>query len=359
MSRTGFTLAGPADDVEIRELLRSVPMQGALRIGFSREPSYFACPAPAGIEEHTLLARRDGRLVGVGAWSLREAWWRGETARIGYLSGLRIASGTQGSMRVLREGYAELARRVYDADVTGWFTSVAADNSRARRIFESRASGLPRYRRMADYLTRVTPVPRRGGSINVTRPECRDELADFLRREGARHDLALIWDKARWNGLEASGFGIDDIAVVRRGGRIVAAAGIWNQSSWKQVVVHGYPRWLRWMRPLIDTGAACLGWPGLPQAGWHVPLACVFPFALADSHQGVMPDLWRGVEALARARNVAWLALGLDASDSVWQGWRRAGMAYRTVLYSLGGAGFPERWLETGGRMIRPECAIL
>jgi hypothetical protein len=212
---------------------------------------------------------------------------------------------------------------------------------------------------MAEYLTRVTPVPRRGGAANATRPECRDELTDFLHREAARHDLALTWDETRWRALEASGFTLDDIAVVRRGGRIVGAAGVWDQSWWKQVVVHGYPRWMRWMRPVIGAGAVCLGWPGLPREGGRLPLATVFPFAVADGCHGVIPELWRGVEAMARARNIAWLALGLDASDPVWQGWRRMGISYRTVLYSVGGGGFPDRWLETRGRVIRPECATL
>ncbi len=359
MSRTEFTLATPADDGEIRGLLRSVPMQGALQVGFSREPSYFAIPAPAGIEEHTLLARCDGRAVSVGAWSVREVWWRGEMARIGYLHGLRMASGTQGSMRVLRKGYAELARRISATDAAGWFTSVDAGNARARRIFESRASGLPRYRCMAEYLTRVMPVPRRGGVKHESPAESHDELIDFLNREGSRHDLALTWDAARWRGLGKSGFTIDDITVVRRGGRIVAAAGVWDQSSWKQVVVHGYPRWLRWMKPVIGAGAACLGWPGLPREGTRLPLACVFPFAVAAGHHGVIPELWRGVGALARAKRIAWLALGLDASDPIWQGWRGMGISYYTVLYSVSDGGFPDRWLETGGRTIRPECATL
>jgi hypothetical protein len=359
VSPAEFALATAADDEEIRGLLRAVPMQGRLRIGFSREPSYFACRAPAGIEERTLLARRDGRLISVGAWSLREVWLRGEPVVAGYLHGLRMASGTAGSMGILRAGYLELARQVGGTPAQGWFTSVAADNARARRVFESRAGGLPRYRRMTEYLTRVVPVPRRGGVMHEARVESRDELTGFLQREGARHDLALTWDEARWRALEQSGFTADDVVEVRRGGRIVAAAGVWNQSSWKQVVVDGYPRWLRCMRPIVGLGAACLGWPGLPAQGGRVPLAPVFPFAVAEGWDGVMPDLWRGLEAKARSRGIAWLALGLDSSDSLWQRAGRAGISYRTILYSVGGGGFPDRWLESGERMFRPECATL
>lgn len=359
MNRVEFALATAADDEEIRELLRVVPMQGALQIGFSREPSYFSCTTPAGIEERTLLARRDGKLLSVGVWSVRDVWLGGERSRVGYLQGLRMAAGTAGSMKILREGYAELANHVATIPVSGWFTSIDADNARARKVLESRASGLPRYRRMADYLTRVVPVPGRGSVLHETKVDSHDELTEFLQHEGARHDLALTWDDARWKVLGQSGFTLDDICVIQRGGRIVAAAGVWDQSAWKQVVVHGYPRWLRYMRPMSDLGAACLGWPGLPPEGGRVPLASVFPFAVAEGGEGVMPELWRGLEAKARARGSAWLALGLDTTDMMWQRMRRMGVSYRTILYSVSGGGFPDRWLESGERILRPECATL
>lgn len=353
MSPAVFAQASAADDEEIRGLLRAVPMNGTMKIGFSREPSYFACSAPAGIAEETLLARRDGALISVGAWSVRDVWLYGEQARVGYLQGLRMKAG---SMRILRGGYAELAERVAAIPVAGWFTSVDADNARARRIFESRASGLPRYRKIADYLTRVAPVPRRGAVVNNMGVESRDELTDFLQRESSRHDLALTWDDARWRGLERSGFTADDIVAVRRAGRIVAAAGLWDQSAWKQVIVHGYPRWLK---PVMRVGAACLGLPRLPHEGACVPLASVFPFAVAEDCEGVMSELWRGVETMARARGIEWLTLGLDATDPLWQRIRRVGISYRTILFSVGCGGFPERWLESGVRMFRPECATL
>jgi len=359
LSGAEFARATPADDGEIRALLRDVPMDGALRVGFGREPSYFECPAPAGIREHTLVARRDGRLLSVGSWSERGVWLHGKPETVGYLHGLRMAPGTTGSMRVLRDGYAFLAGQIDGSPASAWFTSVDASNARARRVLESRASGLPRYRRIAEYLTRVLPVPCRGGVVNQPRLGSDEELSGFLHREGSRHDLALTWDEARWRGLARCGFTSDDVMVVRRGGRIVAAAGVWDQSSWKQVVVHGYPRWVRCMGPVIRAATACLGLPGLPPQGGRVPLASVFPFAVADGCGEVLPELWRGLEAIARMRGIGWLALGLDASDPSWQRMRRAGVPYRTILYSVGIGGIPDRRLESGERLIRPECAIL
>lgn len=357
LSRVAFSRATASDDGEIRALLRDVPMQGALRIGFGREPSFFANRAPAGDDEHTLVARRDGRLISVGSWSDREVWLHGEREKVGYLHGLRMAPETAGSMRVLREGYAALARETAGSQAVGWFTSIDASNTRARRVLESRASGLPRYERIADYLTRVFPVMKRGPDLagGVARL---DELNEFLNSEGARHDLALTWDDARWRALAHSGFSPEDVAVVRHNGRIVAAAGVWDQTAWKQVVIHQYPRWVERLRPAASVGAG-LGLPTLPPAGSVVPLASVFPFAVTQGCEDALPELWRSLAGIARRRGIGWLALGLDASDPVWQHLRRIGISYRTILYWVCGRGFPEAPTVRSGRIIRPECATL
>jgi hypothetical protein len=320
VSRAEFAMATAADDEEIRRQLREVPMQGAADRIFAGA-IVFRLPGPGGYRgADTLLARRDGRLISVGAWSEREVWWRGEPKCVGYLHGLRMAAGTAGSMKVLREGYAELARQVAGSRRPG--------GSPASMRTTREPEGFSRVARAGCLVTGGSRIISRGWFPCRTEVRWCDESAGgiagranrILQREGSRHDLALTWDEARWCGLERSGFTLDDICVIRRDGRIVAAAGVWDQSAWKQVVVHGYPRWVRCMRPMIGAGAACLGWPGLPPEGGRVPLASVFPFAVAEGCEGVMPELWRGLEAKARARGIGWLALGLDASDPVWQG---------------------------------------
>jgi hypothetical protein len=344
LSDAAFARATAADDADIRALLREVPMRGALQVGFAREPSFFANPAPAGEMEHTLVARRDGRLLSVGSWSEREVWLGGRRENIGYLHGLRMAEGTAGSMQVLREGYAALAREIADSQARGWFTSIDATNTRARRVLESRVSGLPRYRKIADYHTRVFPV-RRGGISNHSSTE--EELTSFLNQHGARHDLAMAWDDARWRALALSGFTPDDVVVVRRKDRIVAAAGVWDPSAWKQVVIHQYPRWAAWVRPLLK----------LPDAGKALRLGYVFPFAVDD--EKLLSEIWSGLTNIARKRGIDWLALGLDANDPLWQHTRRIGVSYRTILYWVCGSGFPGPLPMESGRLVRPDCAML
>ena len=45
---TGVALATPADEADVRALLRNTVMPGAVRVAFTREPDYFAGEGLAG-----------------------------------------------------------------------------------------------------------------------------------------------------------------------------------------------------------------------------------------------------------------------------------------------------------------------
>lgn len=357
-----FSWASPADDAEIRSLLEIVPMEGTVRIGFTREPSYFTYPDPAGASERTLLARVAGKLACLGALSEREVWLDGRPSRVGYLGGLRMAPDVREAPRVLREGYARFMEYARASDAGAWFTSIASDNPRARRVLESRRLGLPAYTPIADLVTCVIPVKRRvKEDRRMESPEDRDELDAFLNREAMGFQLGLTWNAARWDALARDGFGLRQMRVIRRKGRIVAAAGVWNQTKWKQVMVHGYAPWLERLRPLINLASRCRGTPGFPPPGRTIPMASVFPFAIDSGEVSALPELWTSIEAAARGMEVDRLALGLDATDPLLE--RLSGRSgvhrYRTTLYSVSGLGIPGESVCWQNRRFRPEIALL
>ena len=360
-----FSWATPDDDAEIRALLCETPMAGAVRVGFGREPSYFAGQNLAGAEDRTLLARAGGRLVCLGSLSEREVWADGRALRVGYLGGLRLAEGTARSMVVLREGYRRFVDHARRSPAEAWFTSIAGDNVRALQVLAGGRAGLPRYTPLADLETRVMPIGRRGpvaadGSAKVTAGD-EAELTAFLNRQGERYQLGITWTATRWAALARHGFTLADVRVVRRGGRIVAVAGVWDQSPWRQVVVHGYAGALRLLRPVANAWAVCAGRACLPAAGERLRQASVFPFAVEPEHAGALDELWRSLEAGARVRGVEWLTLALDARDPLGRGWRTSARTriYRTRLYSVSGDDFGGDVLAQSERWFRPEVALL
>ena len=155
-----FAVATRADEAELRALLRTTPMAGAVSLRFEREPDYFAGEGAAGGRDVTILARRGGRVVCMGRCSRRAVYVNGRRCEAGYLGELRLAPGTRGGLAVLRAGYAFSARLEAERPAEFYFTSVAVSNERARGVLESGRLGLPKYEALAELVTVAWPVRR-------------------------------------------------------------------------------------------------------------------------------------------------------------------------------------------------------
>ena len=211
----GVSLMTPHDEAEVRQLLRRTVTPGAIRLAFTREPNYFAAEGLAGAVDRTFVLRAGGRVEGVGRLSTHAVHRNGVVRRIGYLGELRVAPETSNSVRALRDGYA-LLRAGLDADrVDGCFTSIAADNVRARRVLEHGARlGLPTYTPIAQLVTSLIPVAhrfRREGRASAQAVVDDGELTDFLERHACEAQLTPTWNEARWAALARHGINVDAV----------------------------------------------------------------------------------------------------------------------------------------------------
>jgi hypothetical protein len=341
-------------------MLRTSVIPGAVRVAFTREPDYFAADGLAGGEDTTVVARRDGRVIGSGRCSVYSLMRNGVPRRIGYLSILRVAERTPESARLLREGYELLGHEVV-AGADGFFTSIATDNARARRVLERGGRlGLPSYRPLCDLVTLVgavappTRTPRAAES-----PVSEPELTEFLEQRSQDAHLALSWEPSRWRDLARHGVSAREFSVVRQEGRIVAAAGVWDQRSFRQTVVDGYEGWLRAARPLLNAAMAVRRRPLLPRPGTILAQGTLLGAAAADP--AAWPALWRLVRHRAAAAGLSWLCLSRDARDPGLAILRRLmkGQEYRTTLYEVTWREGP-RWSDPwDARFFRPEVSLL
>jgi hypothetical protein len=194
--------------------MREAVLPGRVRVAFTREPDYFAADGLAGAEDVTVVSRSKGRVTGSGRCSIYPLLRNGVRQRIGYLGLLRIAEHARESPRLLRDGY-ELLRGQVHSRADGFFTSIATDNARARRVLELGGRlGLPAYRTLCDLVTLVAPVRKR-----MTVPgefASADEVVELLARDTRQFQLSLAWDPALWQSLERHGLRQQDFAVVRR-----------------------------------------------------------------------------------------------------------------------------------------------
>ncbi|MCC6930451.1 MAG: hypothetical protein IT359_15805 [Gemmatimonadaceae bacterium] len=374
------------DDAAIRALLRASVIPGAVRVAFTREPDYFAGDALAGGEDHAVVARHGGRLVGLGRCSVYPLFRNGAPARVAYLGELRLAPGTANGVRLLRDGYAALAESV--GEVEACFTSITNDNVRARSVLERGGRlGLPAYAPIASLVTLVAPVapvalvapaaplaPAAGfamaAPVRSAHPphhvaaggaDRRADVADglaFLARHAPDRQLALQWDDDRLARLARHGFTGDDLVIVRRGGAVVAAGGIWDQRPFRQVVVDGYAAALQLARPAVNLWCRLTRRPALPPPGSVLAQGALLGATV--SAPGDWRVLWPALQACARARGIAWLTVARDARDPelpVLRALTRA-REYHTTLYdvALGRRSPAAAW---DSRLVRPEVGLL
>ncbi len=360
---------GPAraeDDEAIRELLRDLPMEGPIRLTFEREPAARLAAEIEGERNATVLARErgSGRVVGMGSRTVRWVWIDGEPARVGYLAQLRRRRELTGGRRLLVGGYAacEAARRKDEAPYD--VTCILAGNRAARRLLERGLRGLPVYRRLAELRTLILPVRRRAAPPDVERAgeELLPEIARNLQENLRRYQFAPLWTEddlrspARTRGLAP-----EDFFVVRDGVRVVGSIALWDQRSFKQVVVHGYsPPLDRW-RPWDNLGLTLGRRPRLPAAGTPLRLAYLSHLAVDGDDPQTAVALVRAARREAAGRGLDYLVTCLAAANPMLAAVRRCfpcrELASWLYLTHYGNA--PPALEELGRRCPHLEAATL
>jgi hypothetical protein len=359
-STVQFSLATEADDAGIRRLLRENPMAGRISLSLEREPDYFTEARYCGTEHQTILARDQGRVVCVGTCSFRQRFVNGTPRRVGYLGGLRLDARLGGRSDILRRGYRyfRALQRVNPADF--YFTSIAADNHRARQFLERNLPGMPRYEHFGDFVTMLLPVPRSGRveAFETSAPDARESLA-VLHEHNSRYQFAPHWTAEELRALRPLGLRAGDFRAVRDRGKPVACAALWDQRSFKQAVIRGYTARLAWARPWINFAARVLRRPGLPAAGAVLAHAAVSHLAVPADRPEKLADLIRSLFPLARSERIEWLTLGFAAADPRRAALRTrfAAREYRSCLYRVRWPELPGEALD--GRLPFPEVALL
>jgi len=317
--RLTWTLARPADDAAIRRLLRENPMGGSIQLTFEREPDYFQGAGLAGAEDQTVLVSFGDRLAAVGRCIRRPCWMDGEIRSVGYLSELRLDASARGRFEILRAGYRFFQQTQRDAPADFYFTSIASDNTRARRVLESGVRGLPRYEFLGELITLLIPVPR-GARASAFRTVAATadrlpELLEMLNQQARRCQLAAVWTEPMLRALAHHGLPLESFRLVFDGDRIVACGALWDQRSFRQTVVRRYARPLALVRPFLNFAAFFFGTPRLPPAGTSLAQAFLSPLALAEGCEDLLPEMLPSFFPVAAGLALEFVTLALPSGD--------------------------------------------
>jgi hypothetical protein len=302
-------VATSTDDPDLRRLLRENPMQGEISVSLEREPDVFLAGSTEGERHHTIVARDrlQGRTVGMASRSVYNGFLNGQPASLGYLGQLRVDRGYRGRVGVLSKGYALIRSLRAPGDLPFDLTSIVADNTTARRVLGAGLTNLPLYRELEPFTTLILPLWKRRHSrpdsaIRIERCsiERMADVADCLERNRVRYQFAPRWTRSELLSFERSrGLWPRDFFIAVRDERVIGCLALWNQNSFKQIVVRDYGPAMRRWRPLVDVAARLLGTPQLPRIGCPISHLYLSHVAVDDDRAEVFEAL------LARAYNEA------------------------------------------------------
>ncbi len=349
-----FQIATPADDEAIRRLLRENPMRGSVSVSFEREPSYFVGANIADGSDQTIVVREGEKLVCMGRCIRRECWLNGRPHDVGYLAELRLDASAEGRFGIIRDGFRFFHEKQRDNPAAFYFTCIAADNKRARRLLESGARGLPEYSFLGELDTLLIAVPDRPPRVapHVERmtDEHTEEVLILLSKHGRKFSLATHWTKERLRSLAVHG--LPELFVMKDGDDIIACGGLWDQRGFRQTVVRGYSRALRIARPIVNCASRLFGGVQLPAVGTTLSQVFLTPFVAGPSLPGFIAGL------LPFTAGVGFITVALPRLHETTAAIRRSftTKTWRSRLYRVSWPG--DDALEIKGAVL-PEVALL
>jgi hypothetical protein len=361
-----FSIAGEADDAELRALLAGIAMDGWIRLASTREPDSRAAHRALGHDGEFIIVRdlASGGIVGCGEYTTSRLFLNGEPCVVPYFGALRVAPSWRNRIGPLRDAY-DLARQFQAArgDPPFLLSSIGTDNARATRLLSANLPGMPDYHPLGRLVTLAIATSRGRCDARLRVPTANDlaMLAERLMAQGRRTQFMPVWDEAHLRHVIAhGGMSLDDFRVIQGAQGLQGAIAVWDQRRFKQVLAAGYAPWLGRLRPAVNLALGALRRPVLPQPGStlnQVYLShAVLPERLAEALALIGGALW-----LARQKGAGIALLGLAADHPMIEAivGRFGALRYETGLYLVTWKAGPPPPRLAAGLSLAPDIAML
>ncbi len=372
MTKPEIRLARPEDDEDLRKILRENPMAGDISLSFEREPNYFAA-ARVEAPDHQIIIARDldvNRIVGMGARSIRPLYVKGRVVQLGYLSQFRADPNYRAMRRAFTKAWGLLEELHQDGKSPYYYTSIIEDNLPARRLLTRGLPGMPKYNEYARMHTlaiysrrkKREIAPLHGSEIGRGNEVKQTAILDCLQRNLSRYQFAPHWDDSSlFNPKYTPGLTPEDFYVVSRGETVVGCAALWDQGQFKQTVVRGYSKRVRYFRWLINIAARIFGRPILPAVNSKIKYAYLSHLAVDQDDQDIYRPLLRAVFNHAVQHGYSYFMFGLCDHHPFLEMTQReyAHIDYSSILYLVSWNKDHDPGAELNDRLPGPEIAIL
>lgn len=275
----------------------------------------------------------------MGSRSIRQRYVGGELTTVGYLSSLRLDERYR-SLGLVARGFRYFRELDRDASVDFYITTIAAGNSTAKRTLLGGRAGLPFYHSIGRFRTyvlsthRCTFPQRSKWEIRKCSPCSLPDVVEFINSTGTQ--LELLPQVSSGDFMCSVGtfrdLRLEKLFLAYQGGHLQGVFGAWDQSRFKQTMIHRYPVWMKVLRPIFNGWSRLRGDPELPREGDTL-----------DTVYGCLPVVRRNdplcLQALLAnyakeyADKPQRLLLGLDARSPLCNALKDASYTYDTEAY--------------------------
>ena len=367
-----YRLATPADDPDLRRMLRENPFPGRIRVTFEREPDFFLAAPIEGDLHQTVIVRdtASGEIIAMMSRAVREVYINGEAQPLGYISQMRVAPGYRALPRATTRMGQMLEELHRDGRAPLYLISIVDDNLPAKRFLTGGLPHLPVLREFARYhtLALYTRRPRRAlalpGGLRLEPGSAGrlPQLLDCLERHGRRYQLAPRWTSGTLCQPEHTpGLRPADFWLAVDGERVRGCVAFWDQSAVKQTVIHSYTGWMGRLRPLINALSGLTGLPRLPDPRQPFRFGFASHLAVDDDDQQIYAALLRQVYNQAVARRDSYIMLGLAERHPFCAPARRdyPHIDYPSQLYLAGWGDIDSLIAQLDKRPVGVEAGVL
>jgi hypothetical protein len=336
--------------------LARLPLGGKPSLSYRREPDYFAGLEPVGEGTDVIGVYHGDVLTGACTRSWKKVWIDGRVSRIGYLGGLRLFPEHQRRM-YLPAGYRLL--REIDKDKPGclYLCTFVDGGGNSMQIMTRSRSGLLRFHPWGAYHTYSLLAPRHSprrssrhgfSAVHRARREGVPGLLEFLNEEGRKKQFYPVLETRDFFDGALSSLDGSAWYFWAPGGKIRAAAAVWDQTPCRQVLVEKYPRSLRLTLPLANGCLRLAGRRNLPNEGDQLQLRYLAFAAAEGNDPSALARVIRAALADLGGTDARLLSIGFSDTDPLKdsvRGLLRARYSSRIFIAHWDGAepALPER----------------
>lgn len=321
---TRIELAKHEDEAELRKLLVKTAMSGMIRLSYGREPHFFNSLDVLGKHNQIAVARNvTGNIVGFGIRSIKSMYVNDEIQQIGYLSNLRLEKKYRGNI-LLAKGFKYLHELHQDNQCPFYLTTIMTDNKNAKEVLLNARGLLPVYQawgKLYTYLINDSCIKSLAFNLQIefAKSSDREDIVKFLQREGKQKQFFPHYTENDFNNESGllSSLQYQNILVAKQNQKIVATLALWNQNSFKQILVHSYHPLLKLLRPIYNVyskmrNKPCLVKPGNPVDFNYAAIVCV-----KNNDAKLFSHILSAAVTYSNKQNKSFFALGLHENDSL------------------------------------------